>query len=389
MSASTHSGLNLDLVYEEWPPPEDGSLYFNSGSCGRKPRRVLRAIEEGWRRLNLNPTVLTFLDPGPMDAARMALAQLMNVDSDRILLTQNSTQGLHLVLNSFLRKPGDELITTTHEHGSLYSIARYLTDARDVVVRKVPVDPLAGSERFVEKIKSEITDRTRLVQVSEVDCYCGWRPQLAELGSYLRAKGIPMLVDGAHAIGQGPCGNPQFQLYVGSCHKWLGGPNGTGFLYCDSQLISRLQPVWISDRFFEHNPNPLQRFEFQGTSDVVRWFGVRDACELQFELGEDAVARRQRELVLLLAEQLRDIGNATIRTPLGEGETSGIVAVTWDSERVTVPDLRQALWEKHSIWTQPDFCYGVAGHGLRLSCHISIRDQDIYRLAAALKELIR
>ncbi len=379
------SGLNLSLVREEWPEPDDSSIYFNSGSCGRKPRRVLQAIEDGWRRLNLNPTLRTFCDPQPFDAAREAIAGLLGTPASKVLLTQNSTQGLQLVLQSFLQEPGDQLITTSHEHGSMNTIARHLHESRGVVIREVALEPLNGERIFFEQIKSLITDKTRLVQLSEISCYSGWRPDLSPLAAYLKERKIPLLVDGAHAIGQGPCRADEFAFYVGSCHKWLGAPNGTGFLCADAEGAALLKPLWLSDQFYEPSTHPLGRFESQGTPDVVKWLGVAAACELQVELGPVLIAKRQQELLLILAERIRALPGAKIRTPLAEGETSGMLTVSWENERMRVEHLRDHLWEKYRIWTQPDFCYGAPGQGLRFSCHISIEQTHIDRLIQALR----
>jgi isopenicillin-N epimerase len=379
----------LELIRSEWPAPEDGSLYFNTGSCGRKPRRVLKAIEDGWRKLNLNPTTMTFLDEEPLDAARGALAELMGLPADDILLLQNSTQALHLVLNSFLLNKGDELITTTHEHGSVNTIARYLSETRGIVVRKVHVEPLSGEQNLFEGVYAFINEKTRLVLLSEIDCYSGWRPDLTKIAGHLDSLSIPFVVDAAHSLGQGPPRPFAKAMYAGSCHKWLGAPNGTGFLYAPAKLASRLQPVWVSDRFYEAYEQPLRKFEFQGTGDVVRWLGVAAACSLQKELTQEFVRERQRELVQLLAERMRAaVPGARIRTPLAPGETSGLLTVTWDPVRLKVEHLRDHLWERYKIWAQPDFCYGDPGQGLRLSCHIAIEPKDIDRLIDALRNVV-
>lgn len=380
----------LELVRAEWPTPEDGSLYFNTGSCGRKPARVLRAIEEGWRKFNLNPTIATFFDEEPLDSARSALSALTGLNADDILLVQNSTQALHLVLSSFLLERGDELITTTHEHGSVNTISRWLTETRGIVVRKVFVEPLSGEDTLFEGVYSFLNDKTRLVQLSEIDCFSGWRPDLTKIASHLGSLSVPFLIDGAHALGQGPVRTFKHAMYVGSCHKWLGAPNGTGFLYVPTRLASKIKPVWLADRYYNFYPQPLRKYEFQGTSDVVRWIGLNAACSLQQELTPEWIGARQRELVKHLSERLRfAVSGSRVRTPLAEGETSGILCVTWDSERVKVPHLRDHLWENYKIWAQPDYCYGDQGHGLRVSCHVSIEESDIDRLIDALREVIR
>src|ERR1700733_8396402 len=152
------SQLDQVLIGREYPVDPD-CIYLNTGSCGRKPTSVIAALNRGWQKLNHNPTILTFVDSEPSDLARSALSKLLDVDQKRILLTQNSTQGLQLLLNSFLREQGDELITTNTEHGSVTALSRFLAESRGVVTRRYDVDAFAGSKAFCQGLLNLVTAR--------------------------------------------------------------------------------------------------------------------------------------------------------------------------------------------------------------------------------------
>lgn len=386
MSAGVPDALDLDLIRREFPQIADGSLYFNTGSCGRKPVSVLAAMAQAWEKFNTNPTHHTFFSEEWIGGARQAVGRLLQVPSGDILLTQNSTQGIQLVMSSFLQRSGDEFVTTTHQHGSVNSIARYLEETRSIVIRRHDCDPLLGSDYFCESVEKLISPKTKLVQVCEIDCYSGWRPQIDRLVQFCRQRNLPLLVDGAHAPGQGPCRPGAYPMWVGSGHKWLGGPNGTGVLYAQPEWARKLTPTWVGDRFYNEFEHPLMRFEFQGTADVVRWSGLMTAIDLYLQMGEENVAARQKELNGYLRKHLTESLGAEIRTPVVPDELTGIQCATWKSSRF--PDaamhLKNHLWDEFKIWTQPDLCYGEAGHGLRLSCHVSIEEQEIDRLVNAL-----
>jgi selenocysteine lyase/cysteine desulfurase len=381
--------LDLDRVKYEWPPLEDGCLYLNTGSCGRKPTTVLEALAQGWKRLNANPTRVTFLDDDIWDDARNALAELLSVSPQNLLLTQNTTQALQMVMQSFLLQPGDEFITTTHEHGSLRTIARYWEQTRGIVVRRHDVQVQDGSEALQKGILNLVGEKTRLVAVSEISSYSGWRPNLLPLVETLSTAGIPFLADGAHVPGQGPSCAARYPLWVGSGHKWLGAPNGTGALYVQDHLIDRLLPCWLGDHYYNEYAHRLKRFEFPGTCDVVRWLGLTAACRLALQLGQDAVAAYQRELTDYTRQALRKLPGTCIRTPDIAGETSGMIVATWEDRQLAVPHLRTWLWDKHKIWVQPDFCFGNEGHGVRISCHISLTRLDIDRFIDAMAQVLR
>lgn len=380
----TAQALDYQLIRREWQPPSDGSVYLNTGSCGRKPASVLQAVRDGSEQLNNNPTRVTFFSDEWWQEARVSIAAVLGVEADSVLLTQNTTQGLHLVLNSFLRHAGDEFVTTTHEHGSLRTIARHLSETRGITVRQHATEPLAGSGELCRGLLALVTDKTRLVAVSEIDCLSGWRPDLSRLAGELASRNIPLLVDGAHAPGQGPCRAGDYPLWVGSGHKWLCAPNGTGMVHVRRQWLEHLQPVWLGDRYYNEFSNPLLRFEFPGTCDVVRWLGLAAAGRLALLLGQEKIAARQRELTDYLRKRMQTLPATVTRTPDVDGERSGMVVFTWAAKQLRVNHLRDWLWEQHQIWTQPDFCYGEPGHGLRISCHISNTEGEIDQLVEAL-----
>ncbi|HEY9791183.1 MAG TPA: aminotransferase class V-fold PLP-dependent enzyme [Candidatus Obscuribacterales bacterium] len=380
--------LDMALVKAEFPPPDDGSLYLNTGSCGRKSHRVLTAIAESWQRFNNNPTYWTFYNEEHLTEARRVAAEVIGGSPDNLLLTQNSTQGLQLVMQTFLLNPGDEFVTTTHEHGSVRTIARYLEETRGIVVRHHKFEPHAGSDALCAGILKLISPKTRLVEVSEVDSFTGWRPNLKPLSQRLKALGVPLLVDGAHAPGQARLSVSDYPIWVGSGHKWLGAPNGVGFLHIKPLYAEQLKPSWLGDRYYGEFDNPLMRFEFQGTADVGRFTGLTAACKLALDLGLEAIADRQNQLLQYARTKLAAFSSTVIRTPDVTGETTGILTVTFNADHIKVKDLKEWLWEQHRIWVQPDFYFGDPGYGMRLSLHYSLNESDIDKLVAALSQVI-
>ncbi|MBX9878533.1 MAG: aminotransferase class V-fold PLP-dependent enzyme [Candidatus Obscuribacterales bacterium] len=384
--------LNLEKVRSEWAPPRDGSAYLNTGSCGRKPKVVIESLKKALEQTNINPTYSVFLDQEPWTKARMAASRLFAVDPTSLLIAHSTTQGMQMIMQSFLLKEGDEVVTTNHEHGSTKAILRFLQETRGVKVKTHEIDPLAGSDIFCNGMLDLVGPKTRLVQVSEIDCASGWRPNLNKLVSELEHQSIPLLVDGAHAPGHGQVRPSKYPLWTGSGHKWLCGPNGTGFIYVAPHLVSQLQPLWLSDRVYLGEPTDLLRFEYQGTTDVSRLDGLAEACLLYESLGEEAVFARQRQLVKYLRQALdeRFTGKrrATIRTPDIDAEATAMLTFTFDPEVVPVTDLRETLWREHKIWIQPDFYYGLPNHGLRVSCHTATTEGEIDRLMKALDAIL-
>jgi isopenicillin-N epimerase len=381
--------INFDQVKKEFPV-EQGCLYLNTGSCGRKPQSVLRALSQGWQDLNVNPTLTTFMDESALSDAKQAVARLFDLPLDGLLLVQNTTQGLHLVMQSLLLNDGDEFVTTDSEHGSVSTIAQYLAETRGIKIHKVEIDPLDGNEALTRKMIEKLNSRTKLVLVSEISSYTAWRPDLQSLEKATKERGIPMLVDGAHSGGQIICRPAQYRLWVGSGHKWLGGPNGTGFVYAAPDLVQQLQPLWLGDEYFKlraAHGNTMARFEAQGTMDVVRWRGLTAAVNLQLEIGPEKIYKRE----LMLAQYLRNAVaklNPMFRTAPG-APNCALLVMHWTQEQIPVPHLRDHLWQHYKIWVQPDFMNQNPGLGVRVSCHYSLTESDIDKFVDALSETLK
>lgn len=383
------------IVEREFPRAPGAVTYLNAGSAGRKPTCVLDAITAGWQHLNINPTRTTFLEEEWITSARNVAAKLFSVDAKNLLLTDNTTAGLQLIMQSFLKNPGDELITTDHEHGSVKTIIRHLEETRGIVTRIHSLDAEVSSNQFCLNILSSVSERTRLVLLSEIDCFTGWKPDVNTIVESLALLDVPLLVDGAHSPGHVIARPAMFPMWVGSGHKWLGGPNSTGFAYVSQELVPRLEPVWLGDFFFNRKDDDIYditRFECKGTSDVVRWRALAVALDLHLQLDAPAVLAYQKSLVRHLREQLEATFEVTFRTPPfsehpGE-EHAGLLTFYFPDTDLSTRDLRQSLWNDHKIWVQPDFLNKNPGHGARVSCHYSLQEQDLDKFVKALKQYV-
>jgi selenocysteine lyase/cysteine desulfurase len=386
--------LDRELLAEEFNFSYSKTIYLNTGSCGRKPKSVQIAQQEAYKELNNNPTLQTFLDESLHNKTKAAVADLFQIRPENLILTNNTTYGLQTIMQSFLLKQGDELVTTDHEHGSLKTIYRYLQESRGIGVNLHKYNPKHGSKPLCNGILNLVTKKTKLVIVSEIDCFSGFRPDLTQLINELAKLNVPLLVDGAHSPGHGICRPANYPMWVGSGHKWLGAPNGTGFVYVSNQYIDRLKPVCVGDHFYDFEPTNLQRYELLGTSDTTRLPGLIAAIRLYQELGANALLAAQVELVDYLRYLLNTLPNAEIHTPHhqtseGNVQATGLVTVSFPPANVQVPDLREYLWNTEGIWIQPDFCYGDPGKGLRISCHAANTKEELNSLAEAIARVVK
>ena len=193
---------------------------------------------------------------------------------DDLVLTTGTLEGLNLVAHGLDLQPGDEVLTTSHDHPA--AVYPWLLEARrrGIKVVQLPQPGVPASpEAIVSRFAAAITPRTRVLAFSHVQYTDGTVMPARELCILARANNAISLVDGAQA-----CGLIDIQIaamgcdaYATSFHKWLNGSYGTGALYVRPDLRPRLWPLtverptgWdLADRFGV-SPPPL-------TAPADRW----------------------------------------------------------------------------------------------------------------------
>ncbi len=320
-------------------------VFLNHGSFGACPTEVLEA-QEAWRhRLEREPVRFMVRElEGLIDQARESLAAFVHADPASLVFVPNATAGVNAVLRSLSLRPGDELVTTSHEYNASRNALEFVAaraGAR-VVTAEIPF-PIASPEDVVERVLAMVGPSTRLVLIDHITSQTALVFPLRQIVSELNTRGIDTLVDGAHGPGMVPLDLQSLgaSWYTGNCHKWICAPKGAGFLVAREDRREEVRPVAIS-----HGANSPRNdrsryqleFDWTGTFDPTPWLCVPVATEVMAAMvpgGWSEIMRRNRDLVLrgraLLCETLgieppapeKMIGSiAAVPLPAGRGDTA-------------------------------------------------------------------
>ncbi|MBN1589414.1 MAG: aminotransferase class V-fold PLP-dependent enzyme [Pirellulales bacterium] len=281
-------------------------VMLNHGSFGACPTVVLQRQQELRDRLEAEPVRFFLREmPALLDASREALARLVGAPACDVAFVRNATSGVNGVLRSLRFAPSDELLVTNHEYNACSNAARFVADragARLVVV-KLPV-PISSPDEIVDRVMECVSDRTRLVLVDHIASPTAVVFPIEALVARLDARGIDVLVDGAHAPGMVPLELERLgaAYYTGNCHKWLCAPKGAGFLYVRPDRQEDIHPAVISHGLNYQRPgySRLQdEFDWTGTDDPTPWLCVGEAIRFleRFEGGLEGVMRHHHRLV--------------------------------------------------------------------------------------------
>lgn len=377
--------------------------FLNHGSFGACPSSVLEVQRDLREQLEREPVHFFNRVYEPLlDAARDALGRFLGARADDLAFVTNATTAVNAVLRSFPFEPGDELLLTSHGYNACNNVARFVaerTGAR-VVVAEVPF-PLSSAGEIVDAVLRAVTPKTRLALVDHVTSPTAVVFPIRPLVEALEARGVAVLVDGAHSPGQEPLALDDLgaSYFTGNLHKWTCAPKGAAFLHVRRDRQASVRPATIS-----HGANATRmgrsrfrlEFDWQGTHDPTPFLTVPAAIEQVGAMvpgGWDEVRRHGRALVRQMREVLLAVTGGLPAVPeplLGMMATVVLPPSAAAKGPLTVggglDPLQDALWERHRIEV-PVFTFG-GQKCLRVSAHLHSHLSDAQKLAEALRGLL-
>lgn len=208
-------------------------VHLNHGSYGGCPRAVTLTATAWRARLEAAPMRFMVLDwQTELDRARASLAAFINAAAERLVFVPSSTTGFAIALHSIAIEAGDEILATDQTYRACMNQLKRLAAARGATIAIVTIPMPFDAGALLDAVARAITPRTRLVAFDHITSGTALSLPIEQLVALATARGIPVIVDGAHAPGQLPLDVTAIgaTYYVGNCHKWLCAPKGSGFL---------------------------------------------------------------------------------------------------------------------------------------------------------------
>ena len=336
-------------------------------------------------------------------ATHQSLASYLGGDAAEIVLTGSTTAGLALLFGGFQLAPGQEILTTTHDHYSCAESLRLSALRSGATIRRVTLHD--GAERatvesMVAALKAGLTPKTRIVAVTWVHSSTGLKlpirafaDMLAEANRGRDDKDRALLcVDGVHGVGVD--GETVAELgcdfLVSGCHKWLYGPRGTGFIWGRKDLWAWTQPVvpsfssamgnWVMG-LPPPSPNTATFMTPGGFHAFEHRWAIPAAVRMHQDIGKARVGARIHALNRQLKEALATMSHVTLRTPMQDELSAGIVS--FDVHGLTAAQAVAQLLAQKVVGSVAPYANPQA----RLSANLANSPEDVETALRAVRSL--
>ncbi len=319
---------------------------------------------------------------------RKALAELAEAeDESKVILTQNVTMALNMVISGLLQE-GDEVLISGMEHNS---VMRPLTE------KHIGYTVLESDDRgriLCGSIEKKLGENIKAVIINAASNINGVTQDLERIAEVIKPYNIPLIVDAAQ-------GWPYIDitLKIADCicftgHKGLSGPQGTGGFVARESFLENLSPTLFggtgSDSASFHMPSFLpDKFE-AGTMNIPGILGL--GASIRF-IKQDINAYRAK--VKNNTKRIRE-GVEKVKGIRVYAEDDRIPVISMQTDEYDIAEFASALSRKGVQCRVGLHCAPLAhktiktierGGLLRLSPSAYTTDEEIDKAITIIKEL--
>ncbi len=353
-------------------------INFNNGYASPAPVPVQEAMRRYLTYSDMGPiqTMVNVLYP-QIERVRENLAAVAGCDPEEMAIVRNASEANQIVQMGIDLKAGDEVLTTDQDYPRMLMTFRQRErrDGIKLVTVSFPV-PVMSSDDLYNRIAGAVTPKTKLILICHITNRTGVIFPVKRICDMAHAKGIPVMVDGAHAFNHFPfkLSDLNCDYYGVSLHKWTCAPIGTGFLYVRK---SRIAQTWSLMSSSEKQVNDIRKFEEIGTHPAANPNAISEALVFNENIGIARKAARLRYLRDRWAHRLRDNPKVQILHSESPELSCGIGFIGFkgfDAGR-----MYETLYNKYNIVTARVEMPGQYD-GLRVTPHVysTLRDVDTF-----------
>lgn len=401
---SVHLGKRIKRDFPILNKKNRKLIYLDSAATSLKPKQVIKAVTSFYEKYCANVHRGIYQESEESTQAyenvREKVAKLINVLSDEVIFTRNTTEAINLVAKVWGKiniKRGDKILVSIMEHHS--NLLPWQVLARQKGAELIFLDINDNGELNLLEL-NKLLPGVSLVAIAHVSNMLGTINPAEKIVKAAHQAGALVLVDGAQAIPhmKVDINSLGCDFYTFSGHKML-GPCGVGVLWMKKNIAQTLPPfltgggmlskVTLKNTIYLDGP---QKYE-AGTPNIEGVIGLGAAIDYLKDIGMNRIREHEKDLTDYALTKLTEIKNLTIYGPTDATLRGGIIS------------FNIAGLHPHDLASMLD-SYGIAvraGHhcamplhqrlgingSARVSFYIYNSLRDIDRLVQALKSILK
>ena len=429
------SDESLDFVRADFPLTKK-KIYMNNGSVAPTPLSTVKAITDTFLKYSIegpdSQTINEFITSLTKEL-RSRIADLINCESEEIIFTQSTTEGLNYVRNGINWKKGDSVVIRggTHEHYANYLPWLQLSRDRGVGLVDLPINStgyfdiadleealslgkirqdgnrlregevgrgynsgiLKGSNKTKRKMKDKKTT-PKLITLSHALYNNGAMMPVEEVGKIAKANGVLFCIDAAQTVGSIEIDVKRIgcDFMAFPAFKWICGPLGLGVLYCDKKAAEALKPQSIgsesatlsSDQKTLAYIDPPAKFQ-TGFRNFPALAGLEASVRYLLRLGMNNIKRKNMKVASALRGEITKMKDMILYGPEDENLRTSIVSFTSNSKDAKA--IVDKLGENEIIFAERDV--GGGKKAVRASPHFFNTEEETVRSIEQIKNIVK
>ncbi len=396
--------MNSEEIKKDFPILENKKIvYLDSAATTQKPIQVIKAINEFYKKHNANPHrgaySLSIEATEVYENTRTKIATFINAKHrEEIIFSKNATESLNLIAYSYglnNLKKDDEIVISIMEHHSNLVPWQKVSKVTGSKLNYMYINE--EFELSNEEIESKITDKTKIVGITQISNVLGTINNVKKIIQYAHKKGAIVIVDASQSIPHMKIDvqdlDADFLVFSG--HKIL-APLGIGVLYGKKNLLNKMNPflmggdmieyVYEQETTFAPLPNKFEA----GTQNVEGVIGLGAAIDYIENIGYDTIQKIEKELVNYAKEKLSKLDFITLYLTPNSENHSGVISFNIKGvhphDVASILDSEGVCIRSGNHCAQPLMRYLGIDSTCRVSFYIYNTKEDVDKLINALNK---
>lgn len=356
-------------------------INLNNGGVSPQPRVVQEAVEYYNRMCNEAPSYYMWriLDQG-REPLREKMAGIAGCSNEELAFNRNSSEALETVIFGLPLKAGDEVVLTKQDYPNMINAWKQRAHRDGIVLKWINFEfPIEQDDIIVQGFTKEFTNKTKIVQITHMINWNGQLLPARKIADAAHARGIEVLIDGAHSFAHIPYKIPELggDYFGSSLHKWLSAPFGSGLLYVKKDKIKKLYPLLAAG---DPESEDIRKFENLGTRSFAIEHAISHAIDFYEMIGQQRKFDRLYELQQYWTNKVKDHPKVIINHPQSKNY-SGALGNVKVKDR-TAEELSNFLFEQYKIHAVGINWENI--HGVRITPNVYTTKGELDKLVKAI-----